>query len=290
MFDRKFSICAGLAVFPLLILAGCTGKDAGNNLEAAALVNGQVVAAEQVEQELAKLGQVPPDQARTVANRILNNVLDQELLAQQAVQTKLAEKTEVRMKLDAARRQILAEAQIEAMATDQAAPTDAEIKTYYDANPELFAQRKVFKLQELIAATTPENIEQVRELARQAKDPRELAKALQAKGVQIGARELVKAAEELPADLLSRLAELKPGQFISVLKGDKLDVIVVIGSELRPAALEQASAMISRYLVNTRKREQIAAEVEKLRAKAKIEYKPPYAAMTTEAEANQAKP
>jgi EpsD family peptidyl-prolyl cis-trans isomerase len=290
MFDRKLSLFAGLTLFTLLSVSGCGDKGAGKSPEAAALVNGQVVAAEQIENELKKLGQVPPEQSRDIANRILKNVLDQELLAQQAVQTKLADKSEVRMKIDAARRQILAEAQIEAMAKDMPAPTDAEIKAYFDANPELFAKRKVFKLQELVATTSPDNVEQVRELAKQAKDSRELVASLRAKGVQVGARELAKAAEELPADLLKRLSALKTGQFLSVLQGNKLDVIVVVGAEERPASLEKASAMISRYLVNTRKREHIEAEIGKLRGKAKIEYKPPYAAMTADKEANQVKP
>ena len=109
MFDRKLSLFAGLTLFTLVSVSGCGDKEAGKALEAAASVNGQVVAAEQIENELKKLGQVPPDRSRDIANRILKNVLDQELLAQQAVQAKLADKSEVRMKIDAARRQILAE-------------------------------------------------------------------------------------------------------------------------------------------------------------------------------------
>lgn len=289
MLAKKSSIYAGLAVFSLALMHGCGGKPDTEKLAPAALVNGQVVAAAQIEKEMAKLGQVPPDQSQTVANRILKNVLDQELLAQQAVQAKLNDKPEIEMKIAAARRQILAEAQIEAMAKDMAAPGEAEIKAYFDAHPELFANRKVYKLQELYANTTPDKVEQARELAKQVRNPRELAAALAAKGIQVGGRELVKAAEELPADVLKRLAGMKPGQSISVVKGDKLDVIFLAGAEDRPVPLEKASTMIARYLLNSGKRELVAGEIEKLRGKAKIEYTPPYAALADKA-ANEAKP
>jgi len=289
MLQGKSFKLAGLSLLTLALASGCGKEGGGENLKPAAVVNGRIIAVEQVESELEKLGQIPADQSQLLANRILGNVVDQELLAQQAVEAKLDTQADVQMKIAAARRRILADAQIAAATKNIAQPAEAEIRAYFDGHPELFAKRRVFKLQELIATVPQGSQDLVREMARQAKNPRELAAALSAKGIQVGGRELVKPSEDLPADLLKQLSALKAGQSLTVLNGNKLDIVTVVGAEERPAAFEQAAPMIARYLANKQKREQTEAELGKLRAQAKIEYKPPYAAVA-EKDAGPGKP
>jgi len=48
-----------------------------------------------------------------------------------------------------AQRQVLVEAYMEHLFKNLAAPTDSEIRDYYIRHPELFAQRKVYRVQEL---------------------------------------------------------------------------------------------------------------------------------------------
>ncbi|MDD4881396.1 MAG: EpsD family peptidyl-prolyl cis-trans isomerase [Gallionellaceae bacterium] len=286
---NKSAMPVSLGIVSLLLIFGC-GKIEGNDQQKpAAVVNGKVVAAEQIEAEMAKLGQIPVDQAQSVANRVLRNVVDQELLAQQAAQAKLDSQAEVRMKIDAARRQILAEAQIAVLTKEAVSPAEAEVKAYFDGHPELFSQRRIYKLQELIAGTTPENIAEARELASQAKGPREFATALQAKGIPVGVREVAKAAEDLPDELLVKLNQMKPGEMITTAPGGKLTLVVLADMEQRPVSYEQASPMIERYLANMKKRNQIEVELKKIRTQAKIEYTAPYADISDIAP-DQAKP
>lgn len=288
MFGNKSAILAGVGLLSLA-LSGCDKPDAGAEPNAAALVNGQAVAAAQIEKELEKIGPIPPGQSQEIANRILKNVVNQELLAQQATQAKLDALPEVQMKIAAARRQILAEAQITALTKAMATPTEPEIKAYFDAHPELFSKRRIYKLQELIATTTPENIDAVRAMADQAKGPRELAAALQAKGIPVGAREVVKTPEDLPTELLAKLTALKVGQSITLIQGSKLNLVILVGLEDRPVTMEQAAPMITRYLANTGKREHVEAELKKLRGEAKIEFKSPYGDFS-DIESNPVKP
>lgn len=268
---------------PLAILTGCGDQSApGTALKAAAQVNGQAIAALQIDSELKKLGEVPADQQQPLANRLLGNLVDQEILAQQAIRAKLDESDELKMKIAAVRRQLLAEAQIAALTKDIPAPSDAEIKAYYDQHPELFANRRIYQLQELMIGSTPENQDKVQGLIAEAKHPKALVEALKAAGIPVAGRQSVKGAEELPSELLAKLKDMNPGQSITLGKAGKLTVLILAGIEARPVTEETARDMITRYLANAKKREKVEAELVQLRTQAKIEYQPPFAAAAPE--------
>lgn len=277
-----------VGIVSLMLMFGCSKMDQGDQLKTAAVVNNQIVAAQQIEAELEKLGSIPAEQSQEVGNRILKNAIDLELLAQQAVQAKLDSQAEVQMKLAAARRQILAEAQIATLAKGLGPVGETETKAYFDGHPELFSKRRIYRLQEVVAGTTPDNVEEALTLANQARSPRELAAALQAKGIAVGAREAVKGAEDLPADLLAKLGSIEVGQYITSVQGGKLNLLILVGLEERPLSYDEAKPMIERYLANSAKRDKIEAELKKYREQAKIEYRAPYADIKP-AEPNQAK-
>ncbi|NTV95110.1 MAG: peptidyl-prolyl cis-trans isomerase, EpsD family [Thiobacillus sp.] len=279
MSDFKSAIASAIGLTLILVMSGCDKKVASEETKAAALVNGQAIAAAQIEAELQKIGQIPPEQSGNIANRILKNVVDLELLAQKAVHAKLDSQADVQMKIAAARRQILAEAQMAALVKDAGNPSEAEIQAYFDGHPELFAKRAVYRLQELLAGTTPENIEEARKMAGQARSPRELAAALQAKGIPVGGREMVKNAEDLPSELLAKLSGMKAGQSITLEKNGKLNLIILADVEQQPVTLEKAKPVIVRSLTNMKKRDLVEADLKKLESEAKIEYKAPYAAI-----------
>lgn len=288
MWIIKAALPVGLGILSLILLPGCTKTDQAAALDPAAVVNGEVIAARNVEAEMEELGGVSAEQAQEIANRVLANAIDLELLAQQASQAKLDGQADVQMKLAAARRQILAEAQITALAKGLGPVGETETKAYFDAHPELFSKRRIYRLQELVATTTAENVEAVQALTKQARSPRELAAALQAKGIPVGVREAVKGAEDLPADLLARLNELSVGQSIASLQGNKMTLLILVGLEERPLDYEEAKPMIERFLANSAKRDKIETELKKYREQAKIEYRAPYADIKP-AEPNQAK-
>ncbi|NCS65889.1 MAG: peptidyl-prolyl cis-trans isomerase, EpsD family [Hydrogenophilales bacterium CG03_land_8_20_14_0_80_62_28] len=270
---------AGCALLSLLLLVGCnTDNKSANNLKPAALVNGQVIAADQIQSETAKLGQGTDGQGQAMANLALKNIVDQELLAQEAVKAKLNEKPEVQWKLDAARRQILAQSEIETMTRDVVAPAQAEIKAYYDGHPELFSQHKIYQLAYLVANTTPENIAKARELVQKGGTVQALAAAIQALGITVGGQRVVKGAEELPKDALDRFSAMKAGQSLTMDQGGKLNIIVLEGVQERPIAFEPATQTIGAYLINDKKRQQIDGQLSKIRTSARIEYRAPYAA------------
>jgi EpsD family peptidyl-prolyl cis-trans isomerase len=272
-----------------LVLTGCSQQEEAEPGPAAATVNGITIPVAQIEADMAKLGQVPAGQSAEMGNRILKNVVDQELLAQQAIMSKLDALPDVQMKIAAARRQILAEAKIDVLTQNAVQPGETEIKTYFDAHPELFSQRRIYKVQELIVTTTPEKIGEVAAMASQAKSPQAFAASVQAKGLPVSAREAIRAAEDLPSELVVKLSQLKNGQSMTQTQGGKFTLIILVASESRPVDLSQASPMIERYLLNADKREKVEVELSKLRGQTKIEYFSPYAAIPLDSQAKKIK-
>jgi EpsD family peptidyl-prolyl cis-trans isomerase len=275
----RFNMLAGCTLLSLVFVAGCnTDNKPSSALKPAALVNSQTVSVEQIQAETAKLAQGQEGQSQTIANLVLKNVIDQELLAQEATKAKLDEKSDVQWKLDAAKRQILAQAELETLTRDVTPPTPAEIKAYYDGHPELFSHHKIYQLANLVANTTAENIGKARELVQKSQDLRGIATALQGMGVSVSGQQVVKGAEQLPKSALEKFAAMKVGQSLTMDQGGKLNIVVLAGVQEQPATLEQATQSITLYLVNEKKRQLLDAQLGKIHGQAKIEYRAPYAA------------
>lgn len=152
-------------VLPLMIavlLAGCGDKKAETADEekpasqVVAKVNGSELTVHQVNYALQRIPNLDAEQSKAASLRVARNLVEQELLVQKALEDKLDRDTNVVQALDAARRQILAEAYMSRKLGTPAEPTDAEVSEYFTQHPELFAQRKIYRLQE-IAIKAPED-------------------------------------------------------------------------------------------------------------------------------------
>jgi hypothetical protein len=174
--------------------------------------------------------------------------------------------------LEAARRQVLAQAYVEKVTAGAAKPTEAEIKEYFDKHPELFSERRIYRLQELSVQVTPENAAQVSEKLASVRNLNEFVEWLKANNIPARGAQSVKAAEQLPLEVLPRLHALKDGQALTLSGNDTLNIIYLAGSQTQPVNLQQATPMIERYLLNARKRELAEQELKRLRDATKVEY------------------
>jgi hypothetical protein len=125
MFPRITLRVASSAAILVVLLAGCGKQNASSTSSpVAARVNGDEISEQQVNQVTARLGQVAPEQALAASKQAVEQLIDQQLLVQKAVEGKLDRDLEVMNKLEAARRQILAQAYVEQLVTS-GAPTVA---------------------------------------------------------------------------------------------------------------------------------------------------------------------
>jgi EpsD family peptidyl-prolyl cis-trans isomerase len=264
-----------------LALTGCGDKqkpEAKPTAQVAATVNGDEITVHQLNHELSKLGNLDPEQSKQAAAKVLNSMVDQQLLVQKAIADKLDADPQVLQAIEASRRQILAQALIQRMTLGQAKPDDAELADYYAQHPELFAERRIYRLQEINVQVTPENVEMVKGQLQETKNLGDFINWLKAQNIPARAVQSTKTAEQLPLELLPRLHQLKDGQAMTFASPNGLNILVVASSETHPMTPEQARPTIERFLDNAKKRGAAEAELKRLKETAKIDYLGEYAA------------
>jgi len=265
-----------------LLLAGCGDKtDEKTATQVAAQVNGDEITVHQINFALQRMNNLDAEQAKLAAPQVLKGLVDKQLLVQAATEDKLDRDPQVAQALEEGRRQILASAYMERLTANVAKPTDAEIQAYYDKNPALFSQRRIYKLQELVIRPPAEKAEALKAKLQQVKNLGELAEWLKAEQIPARAAQSVKPAEQLPLELLPRLQGLNPGQSITLAGNGQFTLLIVADVQTQPINAEQAKPLIERYLVSNAKREVADAKLKEMKKKAKIEYKGDYTNLNT---------
>jgi peptidyl-prolyl cis-trans isomerase C len=174
---------------------------------------------------------------------------------------------------------------MEAEAGTQPAPGDAQVREFYDKNPDKFKQDEacrashiLFKVEESADAATKkkakDQAEGVLKEARAGADFAELAKKYSADGSaqQGGDLNFFTKGQMVPAFDQAAFA-LKPGQ-ISDIVTTQFGYHIIKVTERRAAStvpFEQVSARIKEYLTEQQKQHKVEAFIELLKQKAKIE-------------------
>lgn len=274
---------SALALAMAVSFQGCDKKAEEGAVESAATVNGAAISVALLDHEVKKLGDMSPEQRQKAASQVLRNLVDQDLLMQKAVTDKLDQEEDVKLALETARRQILSQAYVERLTAGVAQPTEQEVTDYFNKHPELFSERRIYRLQELSIPVTPDNEESIKGQLAGAHSLDDFVQWLRDQKIQVRLSQTTKAAEQLPSELLPRLAQMKDGQAMTVKAPNALNILVVAGSQSQPVTQEQAKASIERFVTNSKKREAATTALKDMRAQAKIEYLGAYADLGKEA-------
>ena len=176
------ALCAA-AISGLLI--GCGAKEEKPATQAAAKVNREEITVHQINAVLQQQRGVTPDQADEASRRALERLIDQELALQKAAEIKIDRDPRVMLAIEAARRDIVSRAYAERIGEGATKPTPAEIKKYYDDNPALFRDRRVYQLQELAIEAAPSQVDGLRSKLQSAKNINEFVEYLKANKIRL---------------------------------------------------------------------------------------------------------
>jgi EpsD family peptidyl-prolyl cis-trans isomerase len=259
------------------LVVGCGDKEEAAGTEkpstqVAAKVNDTELTMHQINYALQRLPNLKPEQTKEASFQVLKALVDQEVFVQKAMADKLDRDPLVVQALDASRRQLLTEAYIARKIGSPAEPGEAEILEYFNSHPELFTKRKLYGLQELSIKAPKEKQEAIRQKLASSATLNDFVAWLKAENYETKAKQGVKPAEELPLNMLPKLAGMSKGQAMAIPLPEGLLVLVLVNSQDQPVTLAQAKTAIANLLKTQARQKAIRAELDALKAATKIEY------------------
>jgi EpsD family peptidyl-prolyl cis-trans isomerase len=265
-----------LLIAASLVLAGCNKKSQADskksNSQVVAMVNGDEITIHQVNFQLGRMGQMNEAQAKLAAKQVLTSLVGQQLLKQQALDSKLDRDPMVLQALESTKDQLLAQAYLEKLMAKAPKPSTSEIDSFYKEHPELFEKRRVFRLQELVVNISKDKFAETAASLQAIKGINEIATWLKDKNYIFTVNSNVKAAEQLPLEVLKKLQLLKDGEVLLLPTDKSFNIIQIAASETAPIARAKATPIIEQYFLNQNKTSLAKKEMVALNEKANIEF------------------
>lgn len=255
-----------LAAAAVAALAAC--GHGGDDTQIAVRVNKGEISVHQVQTLLQRHGRAAGADAGA---RVLETLIDQEIAAQAATDAGLDKEPAFVQQLAAARRELLARAYQERVAAKATTPSTDEVERYYEAHPELFAQRRLYVLREtLIEPTADATV--LRAAAERARSTDDLDRLLREAGLRFATRLTTSASEDLPAAVLGPVSKLEPGQSAAVLLPGVARAYTVLQAIKAPVDRHNADPLIAGYIANERRATAVGEAMKALRGEARIAY------------------
>ncbi|MAS40298.1 MAG: peptidyl-prolyl cis-trans isomerase, EpsD family [Porticoccaceae bacterium] len=256
-----------------LMLAACGGgSESKGATQVAAKVNSGEITVHQINAVLSRTPNLNPEQMEKATEMALSRLVDQELLVQRAKDKKLDRDPRVLQMMEAAQREILARAYVEQYTASADKPTTSEMRTFYDENPALFAERRIYNLQELNISLPDERLDELRSAVSSAASLNDVVGWLREQNIPFKAGGGVRAAEQMPLEALPRFAQMKDGQMGLVKTSKGVLAIYLAASKSAPLDFDKATPFIERFLLNRKRTEMAQAEMKRLRDTAEIAY------------------
>lgn len=264
------------AVVAAALLTGCFGGDDDKPKtasQAAARINDQEVTVHQINLVLERQQGLKPEQADSASRQILENLIDQEVAVQKAEEAKLDRDPKIVQMLDATRRGLLARAYYDkAAAAAVGTPSTDEVKKYFDGNPGLFTERRIYMLQEFTIQGDAAQTADLQAKLQATDTPQAFIDALKASGLKFAVNQVTQPAEALPLALVGRISALKDGQALYEQGQGGMKAVLVVASRPQPLTFDQARPLIERFLTETKRAEWLKGHIKELRTAAKVEY------------------
>jgi EpsD family peptidyl-prolyl cis-trans isomerase len=267
----RIALLRSLAAVCVAALVGACAKKPDDTSAAVATVNGENITQDQLDYAVRQVqgGRSGASVAETAL--VLQNLVEQRLAAQKAVQDKLDESPDVRQAIAAAREGVLVHAFAEQVAGKVPRPTGDEVKAYYDGHPADYAQHNLYTIQKVDARVSADEAGPLAATVQATVGARAVVDLLKAKAQAVNVTQSERPAESL-GPLLPKMFTMSVGQTIAIPQPQGLAALTVVGIQPQPVSLAQAQAGIEQILWNQGKRAALMAQAKDLRAKARVDY------------------
>ena len=146
------------------------------------------------------------------------------------------------------------------------------MKKYYSEHPELFAERRIYSVEELVVPQKQAPLAAVKERLVKTKDLNNLAAWLKSQNAEVTGTRGVRAAEQLPLPWLGEMHKMKEGEIRVFENGERLNIVRLVAARSAPVDEAAATPRIQQYLFNRSLSETVAKDVKRLRDKSNVDY------------------
>lgn len=254
----------------LFVMAGCS-ESKKPATQIVAKVNDDEISVHQVNTAMAKIPNVTAENADKVRAEVITKLINQQLAVQQAEKQKIDRSAEVMMMMDAAKREILTRAYLSQLVSGLPKPTEQEASKFYDEHPELFAERRIYKVQEITVPAAGAPVAELRQMAAE-KPMEEIVGWLKSQQIPFTTNGGVRAAEQISLPILAEISKVENGKTTIIETPQAVTVVHIVSSEVAPIEREAALKRIPQYLLNEHAKVAINEDLERLKSTAKIEY------------------
>jgi EpsD family peptidyl-prolyl cis-trans isomerase len=262
----------------VLLLGACSEQPADQPTQVMARVGGTEITALQLE-HAAKASRAPAGSA-VDRRQMIDKLVDRELAVQQALARKLDRQPDVMLRLEELRRDVLATAFAEQVAAAAPKPTAQAVQAFHAAHPELFAQRKVYRLREIVVPLPSAQLDEVKARLLKRQPPAEIAAWLAREQARFTQQEVLRAAEQVPIEALRRLHAAAEGETAIFEAPQALYVYQVLGAHPSPLDFKAAEPLIAAHLARQEGERAMRATLQGLRANTAVEITGPSVAGT----------
>ncbi|WP_374386934.1 peptidyl-prolyl cis-trans isomerase [Brevundimonas sp.] len=276
LFRRPFSLLAVAAMTACLAVAGCSrgGEDGPPEPgdQAVARVQDQTIWASDVRREAVAQGLVgegePLDATSDLFRRVLDEVIDQKLLAREAARRRLDASPLAQRRLEATRERILGDMLVESVVNGTI--TDQAVQTLYNEQLRLARTSEEYRLRLILSRTKPEADAVVGILGQGASfeavaTERSIDEATRFSGGDLGYSTL----DVMPQAYANALRDQPAGATVGPFQTEGGWAVLRVEDRRKenPPTLEQARPQIVRYLTY----EGVRQLLEQLRGKAQVD-------------------
>jgi len=266
----------GIGILMLLTVMNLTACDdqKKKNGQVVARINGEEITAPQLEAELQYAGRLQDNSAaprQATREQAMEALIDRQLLLDEALRNKIDRDPALIQIIERFKTQAIVQAYLESRSGDQEQPGKAEIDSYFQAHPEMFAHRKVFEVEQLIIADQDFSAP-LKAMMDSSRSLDQVAAWLRQNKVAHVQRHYSYSSADLPPEVGSRLQRLGRNHLF-VMKDGERDLLCAL-TELRdsPVTSDAAAPQIERYLMSKKMQEIAISEITRLRSSAKLEY------------------
>jgi EpsD family peptidyl-prolyl cis-trans isomerase len=272
----RASAVASTAIVAAVALVACSKKH--DATQSAARVDSTEITVHQINYRLQR-ERVRSDQMDAASRKVLEQLIDEQLVVEKAEKNKLDKQPDAEQALAAARRDVLAHAYIEQVGQSVPPPAEDTLHRYFDDNPALFADRRIYTLHEFLARVPAEQIPALQALIDSGKPAADAVAWMNAQNVVFREQQGAHPAEQVPLGSLKQLSTLAEGHGMLASAGNQVHITYVVSSEPQPVTFERAKGAIAQYLTVEARRKATEGNLAALRGSAKIQYAAEYQAL-----------